>query len=369
MSGGPQDASINGDGFRFYRWEPKCENHDPNSGPGSDQCANHPEPTDVLSVTSIRKLCGESYQLVAWQIGNVVNVATGMTKRTVIGPRGGRKDVYVQDGPFPGPFVRQMIAGEGRQASLDSIRKWLRDTADAPRDTAAVRGTIVHEAIELNARVDNIDEAYIESAIGRLSSRDRKKMETKGGVTAEDVDFVGLCVGQYWDMRVKVPFVILAKEPQVWNLEAGYAGSADVLIWFLPEGTSANDLRVYQTLADQGAVTQAVVEKVGGHVTLGDWKTSKGVYTDQVVQVHAYLAAKFIGHDGVIDQRLTDILVASNTAAIIHIRPEGWAIHFIDFEAAPLRAFLGSCAFARFVAMYPDPQPLFTHDLKGSLGE
>lgn len=354
MSGGPQDASINGDGFRFYRWEPKD---------GS-------EPTDVLSVTSIRKLCGESYQLVAWQIGNVVNVATGMTKRTVIGLRGGRKDVYVQDGPFPGPFMRQMIAGEGRQASLDSIRKWLRDTADAPRDTAAVRGTIVHEAIELNARVDNIDEAYIESAIGRLSSRDRKKMETKGGVTAEDVDFVGLCVGQYWDMRAKVPFVILAKEPQVWNLEAGYAGSADVLIWFLPDGpTDARAIRGFQSMADRGEITQAVIEEIGGHVTLGDWKTSKGVYTDQVVQVHAYLAAKFIGHDGVIDQRLTDILVASNTAAIIHIRPEGWAIHFIDFEAAPLRAFLGSCAFARFVAMYPDPQPLFTHDLKGSLGE
>ena len=35
MSAGPKDASLSGEGFRFYRWEP----------------ADGSEPTDVLSVT------------------------------------------------------------------------------------------------------------------------------------------------------------------------------------------------------------------------------------------------------------------------------------------------------------------------------
>lgn len=366
MSGGPKNASLDGDGFRFYSWK------DPETG----------EETRVLSVTSIKKLCGENYRLVAWQISNVLNVTLGVTKRTVIGPRGGKKDIYVRDGEFPGAFARQLLATEGKQGGLDALRKWARSAAEEPRDTAAVRGTLVHETIELNVKTDRIDFPYVESAVERLSARDRKKMATKGGVTQEDVDFVTACSRQYWDMRQNVPFVVLAKEPQVWNLTAGYAGSADVLMWFLGEWIrvaddakgepvyvfaplSGVDTAALQKAANAGQITQADIARIGGSVTLGDWKTSAGVYTDQVIQVHAYLAAEFVGADGVIDQRLTDILNAADEAAIIHIRPEGWGVHFVHFEKPVLRAFLGSVALARFLATYPEADPLFTHTISG----
>lgn len=320
------------------------------------------EPVDVISVTSIRKLCGEPLQLVQWQISNVLNVVLGTTKRVKIGPRGGRTETYVRDGEFPGIFLTKLLATEGTQAGLDALRKWLRETADKPRDTAAVRGTMVHEAIEIGATVDMIDRRYVELAVGRLSPRDQKKMAA--GVTEEDVEFIRSCVAQYWDMRAKVPFVLLAREPQVWNLSQGYAGSADALIWFLPEAHRA--LPELQKMADRGEITQAFIEEVGGHVTLGDWKTSKGVYTDQVVQVHGYLMAEFVGADGTRDERLTEIIRAANEAAIIHIRPNKWAVHFVDFERPVALAFLGSVAFARFLAMYPQPFELFKKDLSGS---
>ena len=43
----------------------------------------------------------------------------------------------------------------------------------------------------------------------------------------------GLPLDQYEDMRANVPFVIIAREPQVFNLTLGYGGSADTIIWFL----------------------------------------------------------------------------------------------------------------------------------------
>lgn len=357
----PKNASIRGDGFRFYSWDPS-----PQEDPAVLAQYSATEKTDVLSVTSIRALNGLSHQLVSWQINNIINAAMGTTKRIVIGPRGGRNETYVQDGAFPGTFATMLAATNGKQAGLDKTREWLRNTAEKPRDVAAIRGSIVHEAIEIGATIDRIDEAYVDSAVLRLSTRDQAKIKKHGGVVEEDVTFVADCVKQYWNLRVNVPFVILAREPQVWNLTAGYGGSADVLAWFLPAGTSIATLAMWQKRANEGKVFQLDIEANGGHVTLGDWKTSTGVWTDNIVQVHAYLAATFIGTDGRIDRRLTDILTASNEAAVIHIRPEAWTVHFLEFRTDVLRAFLGSVAYARFVATYPEPEPLFTHDIKGA---
>src|SRR3990172_8893963 len=129
----PRNASLDGAGFRFYEWRE----------PGL-------EPVRVLSVTSIRRLAGVSHYLVEWQLGNVVRLACGIRKVTRIGPRGGVKEVYVQDGPFPGEFVRRLLDAKGEEKLLEEVRKWLRSTADEPRDVAAVRGSVVHKMIEGN---------------------------------------------------------------------------------------------------------------------------------------------------------------------------------------------------------------------------
>ena len=122
------DQMLNGDGFRFYRYDP---------GDGSD-------PIDLLSVTSIRNLCGEGWQLVNWKMANLADAALGTMKRTKIGPRGGVKEVR-QVFEFPSEFARMYAESNGEQEKIDGLRTWLRDRADEPRNIAAVRGTLTHE--------------------------------------------------------------------------------------------------------------------------------------------------------------------------------------------------------------------------------
>lgn len=343
MSGGPTNASLTGDGFRFYRWEP----------------AEGGDPTDVLSVTSIRKLCGESFNLVNWQLANLADAALGTMKRTTIGPRGGVSEKRVIE-EYPCEFARLYTEADGQQAKIDDLRKWLRETADQPRNIAAIRGTMVHEAIEKNIEWDRIERPYVESAFANLSMRDRKR--AKKGVQDEDVLFVRHSVRQYWHMREQIPFVIIAREPQVFNLEAGYAGSADALAWFAPEGHFGPVPKADDFTAD-------LVRRIGGELVLIDWKTSKDVYTDHVVQAHAYMAAEFVGSNGIVNERLTELLQATMTGGLVHIRPNGWGVDLFDFNPAVLRAFLGSVAFARFLATYPKPDELFTKSFKGSAPE
>ncbi|HET7070129.1 MAG TPA: hypothetical protein VFI40_04850 [Nocardioides sp.] len=350
----PRNASLDGQGFRFYGWT--CA-----EGPGCTCGARPGEEVRVLSVTSIRRLNGMNHMLVEWSLGNVVKLAMGIRKVTRVGPRGGVKEVYVADGPFPGEFVRRMTETEGDEAKLDAVRKWLRNTADEPRDVAAVRGSVVHKLIELNVKLDRLDDDVIRAKFEDEWRGEKRKV--KPDITADDLNFVYGGMRQYWDMRAKRPFVILAQEPQVWNLTAGYAGSADVLMWFLPDG---QDVRERQQQANRGLVTIETIAEVGGRIALGDWKTSKGVYTDHVIQMMAYLAAEFVGSDGQRNERLTGLLEGMLEAALVHIRPDGWNVDFVDFKPEVLRAFLGSVAFARFNALYPNPQPLFTESWSGS---
>lgn len=344
----PRNASINAGGFRIYVWEDK------ETG----------ELTDVLSVTSIRKLAGMPHGLVEWQLKNVVNLAMGVRQITRIGPRGGVKKAYVADGEAPGAFAAKLIEADGDETKLARVRKWLRDEADEPRDVAAVRGSVVHKMIEENVELAHADDAAIHKAFERQWADEKNKI--KRTITEQDYAFVRHCLRNYWDMRANVPFVILAQEPQVWNLTAGYAGSADVLIWFLPEGTPIELVSVWQERADKGTITIEEIEKVGGVLCLGDWKTSPAVYTDHVVQGTAYLAAEFVGRDGVKDERLTAILKATLQLALINIRPDKWHIHYAKFQAPVLRAFLGSVAFARFLAIHDKPDKLFTDEQSGA---
>lgn len=374
----PKNASVGADGFRFYPW------------PGGDTEVNRRynavEPSDLLSVTSIKTLAGEAYQIVAWKISNVVSVATGTRKVVRIGPRGGVKEVYVKDGPFPGEFVRRMIESDG--TNVDDMRAWLRSAADHPRDVAAVRGSVVHKLIEDNIPLDMVDETLIRK---RMTLQwQQEKVKIKPDILDDDINFVQNAMAQYWDMRLHVPFVVIAQEPQVYNLTAGYGGSADVILWFLGHfeevhaGFDENNedvfevifvplpdaqaiLPVMQKAATKGTLTLEQIEAVGGTLGVGDWKTSKGVYTSHVVQTVAYMAGEFIALDGVIDVRLSDILAATALGAVIHIRPDHWEVDLFDFSKRKdaLRAFLGSLAYARFLAMHKEPGPLFIYSLSG----
>lgn len=351
--GDPKNATIGGDGFRFYRWV------DPETG----------DETDLLSVTSIRKLCGEPFTLVNWQLANLADAALGTMKRTIIGPRGGVSEKRLVE-EFPSEFASKYDATKGEQAKVDELRKWLREQADEPRNIAAIRGSITHEAIEKNVKYDRIERPYVEAAFERLSERDRKR--AKKGVQDQDVAFVRNSMRQYWHMRAKVPFVILAQEVQVFNLTIGYGGSFDALVWFLgtfDEEGEFTPLLDVETIDIPKMPTLDDIKRIGGTIALLDWKTSKDVYTDQVVQAHAYMSAEFCGADGVVDHRLTDILQAAMFGGLVHIRPNGWGVHLFPYMEHVAYAFLGSVAFARFLATYPRPQPLFKSNLKGEAPE
>lgn len=359
----PANARTLPGGVRVYTW--------PAGAPDPRTSGVLAEDVDVLSVTSIRKLCGESMNLVSWQIANVCNVAMGTRRVTFVGPRGGVREKYVPDGEWPGQFVKLLMETGGDTAKLAEVRKWLRQTADEPRDTAAVRGSVVHKCIEMNVRLDQLTDEYIAGAFDRQWKEERTKKARP--LLDDDFNFVRNCMRQFWDMRAHVPFVILAAEPQCWNLTHGYAGSFDVLVWFLgahdADGTfhplPGQDVRHWQREASAGRVTLATIAKVGGEIVLGDWKTSKDTHTDHAVQVTAYLATEFVGTDGVVDARVTELLRAAMNGALIHIRPNAWSVEFIDFRPDALRAFLGSCAFARFLAMNPTLEKIVTSKVEG----
>jgi hypothetical protein len=337
------DQMLNGDGFRFYRYDP---------GDGS-------APVDLLSVTSIRTLCGEGFGLVNWKLANLADAVLGTQKRTVIGPRGGVSDQR-QVFEFPSEFARQYAATDGNQGKLDQLRSWLREQAEEPRNIAAMRGSIVHGAIEGNHAWDRIERPYVEAAFDGLSSRDRKRI--KRSVTDEDVAFVRNAVRQYWALREAVPMVILAREVRVLNLTAGYAGTFDALVWVLPKGD-----QVRYPGADE--VTVATVAQLGGYIALLDWKTAKDVHTDNVVQAHAYLSAEFAIVDGVKDQRLTALLEAAQSGGIAHIRPDGYGLYLFDYSEEVVGAFLGSLMFARLLARYPKPDSIFRATIAGKSEE
>ncbi len=362
MSGGPQNATLSGDGFRFYRWEP----------------AEGGEAHDLLSVTSIRKLLGTTHPLVEWGIGNLIDAAMGTVKRPAIGKRGkplkGKNTYRIEE--FPSEFVKRYMASDGKQDPATDLRKWLREESEQPRNIAANRGTMVHSAIEKNIRPDRIDRAWVEAAFMDLSQSDQGRV--RNAVKDDDVNFIHNAVRQYWDMRENVPFVIIAREPQVFNLAMGYGGSADTLIWFLghfvKDGDGATTFVPLPDLDMLGLpkgheLTLGKITAIGGTLAVGDWKTAAGVYTDNVVQVHAYGAGEFVGADGIVNHRLTEILLATTFGVVFHVRPDKWGVHVFPFTQEVFNGFSGAVAFARLLAKYQKPQALFVADYKGALPE
>lgn len=340
----PQNASLDGQGFRWYQWE------DAVTG----------QVHRLLSVTSIRKLNGEPYGLVQWQLNNILDTVMGTVKRPKPGKRVAflkGQYVYVPE-QFPSEFFERYVEADGSMEKLTELRKWTRNAADEPRNIAAIRGTIVHRAVEVGIKTEQVERPWVEAAFDDLSQNDRAKRPE--GVLDEDVTFVRNAVAQYWGMRRAVPFVIVAREPQVFNLTLGYAGSADLLLWVLPSDYDGSKLPPANKL------TLKQVQSIGGYLAVGDTKTSKGVYTDHVVQVHAYGAAEFVGEDGLVNHRLTDLLQASQRGVLLHVRPDHWGVHLFDFNEPTFYAFAGSVAFARYLAAHPAPEELFIADFTGS---
>lgn len=350
----PKNASLNAAGFRTYEWV------------GGDTELHRQykatEPMTVISVTAARSVVGIPYQLMSWQISNVVNLATGQRRAEwrdySKSTRGRLVKGYKKDGPFPGEFVTRMLATEGNEDMLTAAREWLKVTADEPRDIAAVRGSVVHKLIEMSVPLTALSEEIIRWYFDQQWEHEKRKVLPT--VTDEDVDFVGNAMANYWDMRATKPFVIIAQEPQVWNLRVGYAGSADVLVWFLPEGA---DQEHWQKRA--ATLTIEDIAAVGGMIALGDWKTSPDVYTGHVVQGTAYLAADFVGQNGSIDDRLSRILKAMMHGLIIKIRPDGWELDTFEYREDVSRAFFGEIALARFLLTYEKPTALFTETSSG----
>jgi hypothetical protein len=338
MTAGPANASSDKQGVRLYAWTP----------------ADGGEPTVVLSVTSIRKVCGTPFDLINWMLSNVIDVTMGTAKQTKVGPRGGVSEVRVSQ-EFPPEFAKRLAASDGKVEKLDDLRKWVKEQADKPRNIAALRGSITHKAIEQNVRPDNVDRGYLTLVFDDMGRRDRAAV-----LTDEDVLFVQRSVTQYWDLRSKLPHIVIAREPQVWNLTAGYAGSPDALVWTLPAGYTGPIPRAHD-------VTLEMVRSVGGTLAIWDYKTAKDVYTDNVVQITAYGAAEFVGSNGVIDRRLTELLNATTDGALVHIRPDKWAVDYFPFTDRVRHAFLGSVAFARFLTEFPRPEELFNHKVEGSV--
>lgn len=261
---GPPDAKVNSEGFRTYRWPtPQGE-------------------VELLSVTSIRKLVGEPFGLVAWQIGKVVDRA------------------------LSDDYLAQRLAED-----FDPLRgkKYLKAATTEERDAAASKGIDVHGALELGFTLDQCN------------------------------DVTRPYVAQVHDFLAQTGFEIVRQEFQVFNLSAGYAGTADVMF-----------------------------RKPNGAYTLGDFKTSKNVYVDHLIQLHAYLAGEFVGAHGVKDDAFTEILHSTNEAGVLHLtgrEPHDWTWYEIPFSQDVLRAFLGSVAFARLLAAHKTPDGLFSGRVKG----
>lgn len=314
----PANARTDESGSRFYEWAPEGQ-----------------DPVSVLSVTTVRKLCGAPPNLVNWMIANIINSASGTYQVERIGPRGGIKKGYEADGPFPGEFVKRLLATEGADKQLEDVRRWLRESAERPRDIAAMRGTIVHEAIERDDLEPDTERVrYLFEQEGR--ERGRKTALT---VTDDDVLFVQHTLRQYRHFADTEPGAILLAERQCWNLTLGYAGSFDAL----------------REVEFEGEMVRAVI----------DYKTASDTYTDNVAQVHGYLLAEFIGNDGVIDEQATELLSSATHGGILHLRPDGWSLHLFPVMPEVAQAFVGSVMLARLLADHEQPHRLFAETRSG----
>jgi hypothetical protein len=175
----------------------------------------------------------------------------------------------------------------GDPAQIAVIKHELRAAATAERDAAASLGTAVHDAAAAGLTLDEVSAAIAP----RLQ--------------------------QFYDWLAKSGAEILGSEFQCWNLELGYAGTADALV----------------RLRD-------------GSIWLVDYKTGKGVYGEFALQLIAYSMAEFVGEDNRVNDELTALLHQVTGMAILHLGGDGWEFRAIEAVPETWDAFQGLLKFA-----------------------
>jgi hypothetical protein len=183
-------------------------------------------------------------------------------------------------------LIRIYLAAVLDQDELDPdlLRASLRAAATRARDEAAALGTAVHDAIASGVAVD------------RAPALVRRHLL------------------RYYEWAAVYGAETVASEFQVWNLGAGYAGTADLLSR-MPDGT----------------------------LWLIDIKTGR-FQPDHALQVIAYAKAEFVGRGDTVDERLTGLLSRIHGTAILHLTESSWEFIPVVHDGGTWAAFLGLLA-------------------------
>lgn len=247
---GPRNAKTNENtGIRTYRWQGK----------------------DYPSVTSLRRLLGVPFPLANWMVSQAVNAT--MRNLTTLG---------------------QMAANESEQVA----EAWLRKEAMSERDTAANRGTAVHEAAAQGRHPDDVDP------------------EVRAPLV------------QFYNFIQTTGATIMLQEEQVFNLELGYAGSLDIGIEIEWDG-----------------LTRRLVT---------DIKTGKGVYVDHVLQLMGYGLGEFVGKDDIYDHVATKWLHSCDGLAILHLSDTDWELIEVKVSPEIFEVFKAMVRFAHWQIETPN---------------
>jgi len=237
---------------------------------------------DLPSWSSLRAMAGLRPQIHAWALGGMADKAVELA--ATLGA----------------------AAVTGDQAALAWARDRLWDAAASAQRAPADRGTAIHEATHL-------------------------------GELPADEDLAS-SVRQYRAWLADTGAEIVASEFTVWNLTAGYAGTADRLVLF-PDGS----------------------------IWLADLKTGRSLWGEHALQLMAYAMAEFASSQpDVVDERLTALHHAAKGMAILHLRPDGWEWRAIRPDPAMWRAFRGLLAFADWIHEYDDIDKVTTAIARGA---
>lgn len=283
ISSGPKDARIDPEsGLRLYRWGD----------------------IEVASVTSVRRMAGLPFGLVNWQIAKVCDRAVDELDTLV---------AMMSREPRP----RERVVEKNRRKEA---RTWLRAATTDQRDAAALLGTAVHQAAEMDIAPADLEDFV--DADGNVVA------------TAEDIR---PRLRQYYAWLDDSGAEVLLKERQVWNLTLGYAGSFDMLVRF-----------------------------PNGELWIVDLKTGKGTYSDHVLQQMAYLMAEFIGGRGVIDDDATALLHQVSGVAILHLQEDGWEFIRPVADRETWEAWRGLLAFATWTHQHQTPESFTAASKRGA---
>lgn len=157
------------------------------------------------------------------------------------------------------------------RADPKALRKWLRDAVEDAGAEAREFGNRFHEAADRGLKPSDF---------------------------ADDPD-LRRTIAHFYDF-LDDGFTVIAKEFTVVNETLGYAGTADALV----RDESTGDLLVL------------------------DWKTSRTLQADYVLQVVAYLGGEVVvgAEPDSVDDRLTSLLARCAGGGIVRFRPEGWTL-------------------------------------------